>query len=107
MVLGYINDVAYANKHHIKLFFYSFVYATLGLFLAYWTFASQSSLLMVFLTVLFVIPFFYSAIKSEEESEYTSKDFNELSILEHHAKIIYLFLVLFLGITAALTFWYV
>jgi uncharacterized membrane protein SpoIIM required for sporulation len=105
MVLESLINPTKAKKKPWETFFLGFMYATVGLFLAYWVFREHSSLTMVFLTTLAAAPLLYFTIKSEEEIEQTLP--TEGAILKEHAKVLLFLIILFIGITAAFAVLYI
>ncbi|MBR9677627.1 hypothetical protein GOV04_05805 [Candidatus Woesearchaeota archaeon] len=95
------------EEHHkfFNILVVGFLYATFGLFIAYWIFQEYSSLVMVFLTVMASIPFMYNVIKKEEEKDITIA--SEKALLEEHAKALSWFFALFAGMTIAYILWFI
>lgn len=93
------------KSKYVKILFLSFILSTVSLFFSIWVFKTHASIVMVFFTVLGLIPFMYSTINSEEKFDLTSH--NETSLLKRHSKLIAHYLVMFIGITMAITLWYV
>ncbi len=105
MVLESLIGPIYAEKRPVVMFFLGFLYASIALFLANWIFQDYSSLVMVFLTVLACAPLMYRTIKLEEKKDI--KYDNEKAILKEHFKALSFLIFLFIGITAAYSFWYI
>lgn len=105
MVVESFFNVLKAEARPSLLFFHGFVYATLALFLGWWVFRDNAGLVMVFLTVLAVIPLFHATLVVEEEKD--ESDTFGFSLLKEHKKAIMVLLWLFLGMTSAFALWYV
>ncbi len=105
MVLEEIVNPAEAKKRPWETFLLGAVYATVGLFLAFWVFREYSSMFMVFLTTLATVPLLYFTIKGEEEADVKLK--TEIAMLKEHSKVLLFLLALFLGVTVSLAIWYV
>ncbi len=67
MVLEALIGPRGAEKHPLRLLFIGLLYSTVAVFLARWVFKEESSLVMVFLTVLAAIPLVYKTVKFEEK----------------------------------------
>jgi len=104
MVLESIINPIKAEENPRRLFLVGFLYATIGLFLGYWVFADQASLVMVFLTVFACIPLLYKTMKVEEEKDLKIK--NEGMILKEHSKALSFLILLFFGMVIAFSLWY-
>jgi len=87
-----------------EMFFAGFIYAVVGLLLAYFVFREVAGILMVFLIVMATIPMLYTTIKNEEELDL--KIDREWVILKEHSRVLLYLIFLFLGITAALVLSY-
>jgi uncharacterized membrane protein SpoIIM required for sporulation len=105
MVIESIVNPTSAKKHYLFLFLVGFVYATLGLFLAYWIFRNQASLVMVLFVVLAAVPLFYNTMKQEEGKILTVS--SERDLLRSHAGVLKFFVFFFLGMSIAFSMWYV
>ena len=105
MVLESLISPFGAEQKPWSLFFIGFVYSSVALFLSNWIFKDQSSLVMVFLTVMACIPLLYATIRREEKKDIMIE--GEKNILKEHSKIISFLLFLFLGFVTALALWYV
>lgn len=105
MVLESVISPFKAEKKPWELLFVGFVYASLAILLSIWIFKDNASLVMVFLTVLAAIPLVYNTMKLEEKKDLTSK--KELFLLKEHAKALSFFMIFFLGVTIAFSFWYI
>ncbi len=105
MVLESLIGVKKAQKSPWELFLLGVLYSSIGLFFAIWIFEEQSSLIMVFLTVLATTPLMYRTMRYEEKQ--TIKLHKESSILKEHSKTIIFLLFLFLGFVFSLSVWYI
>jgi len=105
MVLESLTNPFNAEKRPSSLIFLGFLYSSLAAFLSLWIFRQYSSLIVVFLTTMAAVPLIYNIIKMEEEKDLT--DLNEHFLFKEHTKALKAFMFLFLGITLALSFWYV
>jgi len=82
-----------------------FFYGSIALFLSLWIFEEYASLVMVFLSVMAALPLFYSTLKAEEQKDLVLT--KESALLKEHGKAVMFFIMLFLGMTVAFSFWYV
>lgn len=105
MVLESLINPYKAEQNPSRLIFYGFLYASVAMFLALWTFSDQASIVFVFLTVMAAIPLMFNIISEEEKKDVG--DFREMSLLKEHWKALLAFMALFLGITLAVVAWYV
>ncbi len=94
-----------AIQRPLVVFVLGFAYASLALFLSSWVFRDQASLVLVFLTVLALVPLFMQFMDSEEMANMTLG--SEGAVLRQHAKVIGTFIALFLGMSIAYGFWFV
>jgi len=88
-----------AERHLMEIFVIGFVYAAMSIALSIWIFPKNSSIVMVFLSVLPVIYVLQSTIKKEEEKEGDYK--TEKWLLKQHFNKLVFFLFLFLGFVFA------
>src|SRR3989344_5566059 len=105
MVLESLIGIKKAKKSPWELFLLGILYSSIGLFFAIWIFEEQSSLIMVFLTVLATTPLMHRTMRYEEKQ--TIKLRKESSILKEHSKTIIFLLFLFLGFVFSLSVWYI
>jgi uncharacterized membrane protein SpoIIM required for sporulation len=105
MVLEYLIGPLKAEAHPKYLFFYGFMYATLGVLLSYLIFRDSPSLVMVSLTTMAAIPLIYNIIRVEEKKDL--QEMSEKNLLKEHSKAISVFMFYFLGATVGFAFWYV
>lgn len=94
-----------AEKRPWLLFFLGAFIASIALILSLWVFEEHAGLVMVFLTVIGSLPLFYHTMRYEEHEGLVIK--SEKGLLFHHGKALMFFMFYFIGITAALTAWYV
>ncbi|MBU1201005.1 MAG: stage II sporulation protein M [Nanoarchaeota archaeon] len=105
MVLESLTDPFKSENHPARLILFGFVFSSVAIFLSLWIFRLQSSLIMVFLTVMASIPLLYGIIKLEEEKDL--QDLSEKMLLKEHSKALMAFMSLFIGVTLSCTLWYV
>jgi len=105
MVLESLTKPAAMEKRPLQMFLLGVLYATIGIFMAFWVFKTQSSLIMVFLTAMAVIPLMYNTIRLEEEKDLEGME--ESWLLKEHGHALEAFIWLFIGMTLAFSFWYV
>ncbi len=105
MVLESLMNPYQAEKHPFNILLLGAMYASLALFLGLWVFENQAGLVTVFLTALACVPLFYHTMIYEEQKDLQIK--SEWRILREHSHAFVFFTALFIGMTAALTFWYV
>ncbi|MEK6937253.1 MAG: stage II sporulation protein M [Nanoarchaeota archaeon] len=94
-----------AEKRPVSMFFLGFLYASVAMFLSLWIFRDQTSLVMVFLTVMAALPLVYDTIKYEEKKDIGIK--SEGKILKEHSKALAFFMYLFLGAVVSYSLWYI
>ncbi|MDP6642272.1 MAG: stage II sporulation protein M [Candidatus Nanoarchaeia archaeon] len=104
MVLESLIGPVKAEKKFWELFFFGVLYSSIAVILALWIFKDQSSLIVVFLTVLATVPLMYRTIKFEEKKDLKIQ--NEVSLLKAHSRALAFFMFLFMGITIAFSLWY-
>jgi uncharacterized membrane protein SpoIIM required for sporulation len=104
MVVESILNAVKAEKKPWMLIVLGFVYCSLGIALAMWTFRDQASMVFIFFTVMASLPLMYNIIKAEEKKDVS--DFHEVALLKEHGKALTAFMALFFGITLAVAFWY-
>ncbi len=92
-----------AEEKSYILFFSGFVYAVIGMIIAYYFFPQDASIVMVFLTVLGSAYIMHSIIELEEKVD--EKE-SEVKSLYHHSLALKAFMILFLGFTVAYTLIY-
>src|SRR3989344_5494930 len=88
-----------------QVFLTGFFYSIISLMLSYFVFKEISGILTVFLIVFSTIPMVYMIIRKEEELDL---EYNkEWKLLKEHTKVLIFLIILFLGITTALTVAYI
>ncbi|MBI2135002.1 stage II sporulation protein M [Candidatus Woesearchaeota archaeon] len=105
MVLESLLNPLSAEKRPWEMFFIGFVYSSVAILLSLWIFRDQTSLIMVFLTVMAAVPIVYATMKVEEEKDMVIKEEREL--LKEHNKAVIFLMFMFLGITLSFVAWYV
>jgi len=94
-----------AEKHPWMVLVFGFALSIIAIFLSLWIFEDQASIVFLFFTVMGSIPVMYSVIKLEEKKDVS--DFHEMRLLKEHSKALKAFMSLFIGITLAVTAWFV
>ena len=105
MVLESLINPLKAEKKPWEMLFLGYIYSSVAILLSLWIFGEQSSLIMVFLTVMACVPIVYNTMKLEE-----SKDLiitKERELMREHNKAIMFLMFLFFGITLSFVAWYV
>ncbi|MFH1404247.1 MAG: stage II sporulation protein M [Candidatus Altiarchaeota archaeon] len=90
--------------HPSRMIPVGFLYATVGLLLAYFIFGDYASMSAIFLTTMPLIVVIFDAIKYEE-----CKDMGickEYVLIKEHMRAVMLFVYLFLGLFLAYSFWF-
>ncbi len=105
MVFESIINPILAEKKPYSMMFLSFLYMTIAIFLSYWIFRSQASMVTVFLAVFAAFPIMYRVIRLEEKKD--TKTTKEPKMLKEHMKAISFFIWMFIGFVLATAFWYV
>lgn len=105
MVLESLLNPLKAEKKPWEMFFIGAVYSSVSILLSLWIFKDQTSLIMVFLTVMACIPIVYSTMKLEESKDMSIT--NERALIREHNKAITFLMFLFFGITVSFVVWYV
>ena len=105
MVLEQLISPRNAEKKPFEVFFIGFFYASVAMFLSLWIFRDQTSLVMVFLTVMAALPLVYDIIKYEEKKDLRIN--KEYSLLKEHGKALSAFMFLFLGAVVSYSLWYI
>ena len=104
MVLEDIISPGWAENRPSMMMIVGAIYTTLAIFLSYYIFEAYSSIFMVFLTTLAVLPIVYKLIKTEEQKDLT--DMEEKILLKEHSRALKAFMYLFIGATLCFAFWY-
>lgn len=105
MVLESLTNPVSAKDHPLKLFFIGILFATISLIFSLWIFKSQTSLVMVFLTVMVAVPLMYATMQEEEEEDLV--DQTERNILKEHSKAIFFLGSMFMGFVVAFSLFYI
>src|SRR3989344_4711603 len=105
MVLESLITAVKAEQKPTRLIFYGILYSSIAIILSLWIFRDQSSLVMVFLTVLAAVPLVYNTLKLEEKKDESIN--SERKILREHWKALSCFMYLFIGFLIAYSLWYV
>jgi uncharacterized membrane protein SpoIIM required for sporulation len=92
-----------AEEQPWQMLILGFLYTSISIGLAYKIAPNQSSMLMVFFTVMACMPIVYNTIKYEEEKDETCEA--EEVLLKEHWKALKVFIYLFIGMTIAFSFW--
>ena len=90
MVLESLMNPITAEKRPYEMFFIGFLYSSIAIVLSLWVFKSQSSIVMVLLTVLACVPLMYNTIKYEA----SKKESKEIFLLREHTRALYFFVFL-------------
>jgi len=116
MVLEDIVTVQSAEQKPLNLLPIAFLYATLSIFLALWIFPSHAAIVSVFLITLACAPLMLNIFLFEKQKEEASSNyvrdlltalFPQVSGQKAQDKLISLFVFVFLGLSLAITFWFV
>ena len=105
MVLESLLNPLKAEKRPWEMFFLGFVYSSIAILLSLWIFKDQTSLVMVFLTVMACVPIVYNTMKLEESKDLVIS--KERALLKEHNRAIMFLMFLFFGITLSFVVWYV
>jgi len=105
MVLELLVKPWKAESKPLNMILYGALYASVAIILSLWIFKDQSSMIMVFLTVLACMPLIHRAIIQEEKRELQLKQ--ETRILKSHSKILKFLLFLFIGFVIAFSLWFI
>lgn len=92
------------NKDLNVLYIIGLVYTSVAIVLSIIVFKSQASMVMVFFTVMAVLPYIVNSIKHEEHEDLVLKE--EKSILKEHAKTLWKFMLVFFGMVTAFAIWF-
>jgi len=105
MVLENIINPEKAENTPSLMILLGFGYTTLAIFISFYIFEAYSSIFMIFLSTLAIVPTIYKLMKMEEEKDLT--DIEENILLKEHSKAVKAFMYMFIGATLCFTFWYV
>lgn len=92
-----------AQRHPLEMMVIAIFYSSISIILSLWIFPGQSSLVMVFFTVLSCIYVVQGAFKIEETKEKRAK--NEGWLLRQHFKLLLFLLFLFIGFVISFSVW--
>ncbi|MBN1502634.1 stage II sporulation protein M [Candidatus Woesearchaeota archaeon] len=104
MVIESLISPLKAEAKPLKMMLFGFIYTSIAIFLGWWIFKEQSSLVFVFLTTMAAVPLMYNTIKLEEKKD--CMNLPEKTLLREHGRALALFMNLFVGVTLACTVWY-
>lgn len=105
MVLESLLTPNKAERKPWEMLFLGLMYTSIAIFLSLWIFKEESSLIMVFLTVLACVPLVYNMLKLEEQKDL--KNIKEIKLLKEHWKALSFLMYLFFGFIIAFSIWYV
>jgi len=105
MVFEFIINPKKAERRPYEMFFIGIFYSVLAVFLSIWVFHEQSSLVMVFLTVIACIHLIHGVLQLEEEKDIEIAD--EKILIKEHGKALAFFMFMFLGFTIGYLLTYV
>jgi uncharacterized membrane protein SpoIIM required for sporulation len=104
MVLENIISPAWAENKPSMMILVGAIYTTLAIFLSFYIFEAYSSIFMVFLTTIAMLPLVYKIMKTEEQKDLT--DMEEKILLKEHSRALKALMYLFIGATLAFALWY-
>ncbi|HLD11241.1 MAG TPA: stage II sporulation protein M [Candidatus Nanoarchaeia archaeon] len=105
MVLESLIDPQTAKQKPLKLFLLGLLFSSMAVLFSLWVFKAQTSLIMVFLTVVVSVPLMYATIEEEEEEDW--REDSEKTILVEHSKAILFLTCLFLGFVVSFSMWFI
>jgi uncharacterized membrane protein SpoIIM required for sporulation len=112
MVLESLVTPSVMEKTPRGMFYVGFIYATLGLLLAYWIFGSYSSLAGVFITAMPLVVIMYRILKLEERKDIEFSIYERFGrplkrsfLIKEHGYALSLFIFLFLGMVISYSLW--
>src|SRR3989344_4240003 len=105
MVLESLMFPSKAEHRPWELFFLGILYASLGIILSLWIFKSESSMVMVLLTVVACIPLVYMTFRREEAKDTLIDE--ERTLLKEHGKALKFLMYLFFGFIIAYALWFI
>jgi len=105
MVLESLLNPFSAQRRPFSVFFLGLVYGTLAVFLSLWIFEEQSSMVMVFLATMAALPLMFHTLRFEEKRDIVASE--SRSLLHNHGPALLFYILLFIGVSVAFTFWYV
>jgi uncharacterized membrane protein SpoIIM required for sporulation len=104
MVLESLINPIKAERKPWLLFFFGIIYSSVTILLSLWIVKDQTSLVMVFLTVIAAIPLVYRTNKYEERKDQFIE--KERFLIKEHGKAIKFLIYLFMGTVFGYTAWY-
>ncbi|MBR9690995.1 hypothetical protein GOV08_04900 [Candidatus Woesearchaeota archaeon] len=104
MVLESLEDPVSAEKHPKHMFWFGLIYTSIAIIISLWVFREESSLVMIFLTVIAMSPLMYKTIKYEEQKDMI--DYSERLLLKEHSRALSFFMYFFFGATISYALWY-
>lgn len=116
MVLEDLIPVRLAEEKPLNMLPIAFLYSTLAIFLSLWIFPANAAIVAVFLITIACIPLMLNVIGFEKQKSESSKTYLRdliFSFIKNGSqnpfggKVIPFFIFLFLGLSLAITFWYV
>jgi uncharacterized membrane protein SpoIIM required for sporulation len=105
MVVESLENPENAEKNPKHMFFFGILYTSIAILISLWVFPDQASLVMIFLTVMGILPLFFKTIKYEEQKD--MQDFDEKLLLKEHSRALSFFMYFFFGATISYSIWYV
>jgi uncharacterized membrane protein SpoIIM required for sporulation len=104
MVLESLTNPFKAEQNPKSLILIGFVYTIVALILSSYIFKEQASIVFITLVVMASVPLMFGIIKREEKKEFTQS--SEIGLLKEHFKALKAFMMLFIGITFGVVFWF-
>jgi uncharacterized membrane protein SpoIIM required for sporulation len=92
------------EAHPRRMMPVGFVYASVGMFLAFFVFGDYASIAGIFLTTIPLVVVMYKAFSLEECKDL--KICKEYVLIKEHMHVLWFFLYLFLGLVMAYSFWF-
>ncbi|MBN2458325.1 stage II sporulation protein M [Candidatus Woesearchaeota archaeon] len=92
-----------AEKRPWQMMLLGVFYSSVAIMFSYIISPNNSSMLMVFFTVMACMPIIYNTIKYEESKD--EKGLSEVRLLKEHYRALEVFIFLFLGITLSFSVW--
>jgi|SRR3989344_5511611 len=104
MVIESLINPLKANRRPVEMFFIGAFYSSFAILLSLLIFREDSSLVMIFLTVLACAQFMYGAIKIEEVKEMNIVD--RKFLFKEHGRTLLFFMYIFLGFVFSYLLWF-
>src|SRR3989338_961123 len=105
MVFESLFNPAKAERRPLEMILVGFVYCSIAIVLSLFVFQRDSSLVMIFLTVLACSQMIYGTIKMQEEADLLFSE--RFVLLKEHTRALSFFMMLFFGFVLAFSFWYI